>query len=77
MKLEGETMRTRVRKWGNSLGIRIPNPIAQEAGLRPSTEVEVSLDSGELRVALVHATWRLDELLSKVTMRNLHAEQRL
>jgi antitoxin MazE len=70
-------MRTRIRKWGNSLAIRIPNRIAQEARLRPSTEVAVSLHDGELRVALVRARWRLDQLLAKVTKRNLHAEQLL
>jgi antitoxin MazE len=67
-------MRTRVQKWGNSLAVRIPKPFAEGAGLRPSTEVEVSLEKGELRLAPVRPRWRLDHLLSKVTKRNVHAE---
>jgi antitoxin MazE len=67
-------MRTRVWKWGNSLAVRIPKRIAEEAGLRPSTEVEVSLENGELCLAPVRRRWRLDQLLSKVTKRNLHPE---
>jgi antitoxin MazE len=77
MRQEAETMRTRAWKWGNSLAVRIPSAVAQEAGLAPSTEVEVSLENGELRIAPVRAGWRLDQLLSKVTKRNLHAEEEL
>lgn len=67
-------MRTRVQKWGNSLAVRIPKPFAEGAGLRPSTEVDVSLEKGALRLVPVRPRWRLDQLLSKVTKRNRHAE---
>ena len=60
--------------WGNSLAVRIPKPFAEGAGLKASTEVDVSLEKGELRVALVRPRWQLDELLSKVTKRNRHPE---
>jgi antitoxin MazE len=67
-------MRTRIQKWGNSLAVRIPKPFADGAGFQQSTEVEVSLEEGELRVASVRRRWQLDQLLSKVTKRNRHAE---
>jgi len=67
-------MRTRVQKWGNSLAVRIPKPFAEGAGLRASTEVDVSLEEGELRVSLVRPRWKLDQLLAKVTKRNRHPE---
>jgi antitoxin MazE len=67
-------MRTRVQKWGNSLAVRIPKPFAEGAGLRPSTEVEIFLEKGELRLAPVRPRWDLNQLLSKVTKRNRHAE---
>ncbi len=67
-------MRTRVQKWGNSLAVRIPKPFAEGAGLRPSAEVEVSLENGELRLALAHPRFHLEQLLSRVTKRNRHAE---
>ena len=67
-------MRTRVQKWGNSLAVRIPKPFAEGVGLRPSTEVDVSLEKGALRLVPVRPRWRLDQLLSKVTKRNRHAE---
>jgi antitoxin MazE len=67
-------MRTKIQKWGNSLAVRIPKPFAEEAGFQPSTEVEVFLEEGELRVAPVSPRWELSQLLSKVTKRNRHAE---
>lgn len=67
-------MRTRVQKWGNSLAVRIPKAFADGAGLGPSTEVDVSLENGELRVVPVRPRWRLEELLPRMTKRNVHAE---
>lgn len=67
-------MRTRIQKWGNSLAVRIPKPFAEESGLGPSTEVEISLEGGGVRLVPVGRTWKLGRLLSGVTKRNLHAE---
>jgi antitoxin MazE len=67
-------VRTRVQKWGNSLAVRIPKPFAEGAGLRPSSEVEVSLEKGEVRLSPVRPRWKLRQLLSEVTKRNLHTE---
>lgn len=67
-------MRTRVQKWGNSLAVRIPKPFAQGAGLQPCSEVEVSLEKGEVRLAPVRPRWTLRTLLAGVTKKNLHAE---
>ena len=67
-------MRTRVQKWGNSLAVRIPKPFAEGAGLRPSSEVEVSLEKGEVRLSPVRPRWKLRQLLSRVTKRNIHRE---
>ena len=67
-------MRTRVQKWGNSLAVRIPKPFAEGAGLRPKSEVEVSLENGEVRLTPVRPQWKLRQLLSEVSKKNLHSE---
>lgn len=67
-------MRTRVQKWGNSLAVRIPKPFAEGAGLQPSSEVEVSLEKGEVRLSPVRPRWKLGTLLAGITKKNLHAE---
>ena len=41
-------METRVHKWGNSLALRIPKPLAAQIGLQPNSQVELSLRGKEL-----------------------------
>lgn len=43
-------MKTRVRKWSNSLALRIPKSITAEAGLRENAPIELSLVDGNLVV---------------------------
>jgi antitoxin MazE len=65
---------TRVQKWGNSLGLRIPKAFAAEAHLGAGSAVELSVEKGVLRVRAVRRRYSLDELLARVTRRNVHGE---
>lgn len=68
-------MKTRVRKWGNSLALRIPRSFADEAGLREDAPVELSVVEGRLVIQPVaQEPLTLDELLRGVTEENLHGE---
>lgn len=68
-------MTTRVQKWGNSLALRIPKPLAIEAGLKDGSPVELSLQEGKLIIApVIKSSVSLDDLLAKVTKKNLHGE---
>jgi antitoxin MazE len=68
-------MRTRVRKWGNSLAIRIPSAFAQEIGLEQDGEVELSLEKGRLVIVPDLAPrYNLDELVAGIQPSNLHDE---
>jgi antitoxin MazE len=65
-------VQTRVRKWGNSLGLRIPRRFAVEAGVAAGSVVDLSVHQGELRVRAVHPRrLSLTALLRNVTRRNL------
>lgn len=67
-------VQTRVQKWGNSLGVRIPRGLAQEVGLGAGTEVSLSSKDGELVVKpSVSAHLSLDDLLAEVSEENLHS----
>jgi len=67
-------MQTRVQKWGNSLGVRIPRGLAEQIGLGAGTEVNLTAKDGELVVKpAVPAPLSLDDLLAKVTTDNLHS----
>lgn len=68
-------MRTRIRKWGNSLALRIPKPFAKEVGLDRDVAVEVSLEEGRLVVApIAESPLSLEQLLAGVTEENKHRE---
>jgi antitoxin MazE len=67
-------VRTKVQKWGNSLAVRIPKPFADGAGLKASSEIEISLEKGEVRLAPVRPRWKLRQLLAGVTKKNRHGE---
>jgi antitoxin MazE len=67
-------MQTRVQKWGNSLGVRIPRGLAEEVGLGVGTEVSLSAKGGELVVKpALPARLNLDDLLAGVSESNLHS----
>jgi antitoxin MazE len=68
-------MLTKLQKWGNSLGLRIPRAFAADAKLEPGSVVDVSLVRGALMVRLApRRKYRLHDLLKGVTDRNLHGE---
>ena len=68
-------MRTRVKKWGNSLALRIPKSFATEVGLDFDTPVDLSLVDGKLVVTpAIEPALTLEYLLEKVTDDNLHRE---
>ena len=68
-------MQTKIQRWGNSLGLRIPRSFAEEAGVEAGSQVNLSVRDGDLIVrALKRRTYRLSELLEKVTAKNLHGE---
>ena len=66
-------MRATVCKWGNSLGLRIPRGLAQDAGLREGSLVELRVEEGRL-VAEAVTVENLEALLAKVTTKNRHRE---
>ena len=68
-------MKTRVKKWGNSLALRIPKSFATEAKLADNSAVELSIVDGALVIHPVFPeTPTLAELLKGVTDENLHGE---
>lgn len=68
-------MQTKIQKWGNSLGLRIPKSFAEQAGVEAGSDVDLSIESGELIVRPWRARrYDLKELLRSVTAKNIHRE---
>ena len=68
-------MRSTVRKWGNSLAVRIPRSFAEEVGIADDSAVELELEEGKIVLSPVRRSGpTLTELLSRVSKENLHGE---
>lgn len=62
-----------VQKWGNSLAIRLPKPVAVQVGLSQGSWVDLTVDGNTLCVRPVSPPeLTLDALLAGVTDENLH-----
>jgi len=68
-------MKTQMVKWGNSLAIRIPKPVVEEAKLKEgdSLEVEVSAD-GHVELRRFTRVPTLAQLISQINPENRYAE---
>lgn len=67
-------MNIKVAKWGNSLGIRIPKPIADESQLAEGDEIEIVAVDGEIVIKPCKPQYTLDSLLEGMGEENLHGE---
>jgi antitoxin MazE len=66
---------TTIKKWGNSLGLRIPKSFAAEADIEEGSEVDISVREGELVVTPRRKPhYELSDLLAKVSKKNVHGE---
>ena len=68
-------MQTKIQKWGNSLGLRIPKSFAADVQVAEGSTVDLSVEDGRLVVQPFRARkYRLGDLLKKINSRNLHRE---
>jgi antitoxin MazE len=66
-------METTVQKWGNSLGIRIPNLLVREFSLKNGSVVNINDKGNEIVIKPVRKS-RLSEMLNNINDQNLHQE---
>ena len=68
-------MTTTVQKWGNSIAVRLPKSIAQEAKIERGTMVHIHVVGGKVIVAPARKRkLRLKDLLTGMKPENLHEE---
>lgn len=65
---------TQIARWGNSLGLRLPKPMAHEVDIREGDTVEMSVQDGAIVIRVARPVYSLDELVEKITPRNRHGE---
>ena len=62
-----------VKKWGNSLGIRIPKLIVRELSLKDGSCVDINETGKEIIIKPIQK-FKLSEMLDKVSVKNIHKE---
>lgn len=67
-------MKTKIQKWGNSLGVRLPKSIAEQKDLKEGLGVNVLLKNNQIVIEPVENDISLESLLSTVSEDNLHEE---
>ncbi len=68
-------MQAKIKKWGNSLALRIPKSFALNANLRQSELVDLTIDKERIIITPIgEKEYSLDELLEGVSESNLHGE---
>ncbi len=65
---------TRVKRWGNSYGIRIPKHLLDELGIKADSQVEITQDEGKIVLTPIKESISLETLLNNIKIENLHGE---
>lgn len=69
-------MKVKLSRWGNSLAVRIPSPIAKEAELRVGTSVDITaVPDGGLRLTPIRRSPTIEKLVAEITDDNRHDER--
>ena len=66
------TMEIHLKRWGNSLGLRIPKGIADAAGFKVDDAVSIDTSQDGLIVKKARRKYDLVELVNKITPENRH-----
>ncbi len=60
-------MQVLVSKWGNSLGVRLPQALAAEIGVTEGQKVEVRAEGGRIIVEPVRKTLTWEQMMENMT----------
>lgn len=68
-------METKIRKWGNSLALRLPKAFASQTGIENGSEVQLLVEEGKIIVIPLNKNeFQLERFLSQITEENIHKE---
>lgn len=67
-------MQAQVLKWGNSLAVRIPKPIAEDVRFQAGDALEIVVDGGIVQLHRVAKVPTLAQMVAQITPENRYAE---
>ena len=64
-----------IKKWGNSLGLRLPKVMAEHFNINDGSLLELRIEKDYIKITpSKKPKLKLNELLSKVNKNNIHSE---
>jgi len=69
-----EYMKTKIQKWGNSLGVRLPKNITEQKNLTEGRGVSIIIKNNQIVIEPIADETTLNSLLAAVTVDNVHVE---
>jgi antitoxin MazE len=66
--------KAQVAKWGNSLAVRIPKTVAEEARLREGDSIVIEALEGRVELRPAEPIPSLEELVAQITTENRYKE---
>lgn len=72
-------MKAVLKRWGNTVALRLPTPVLEEAGLRANQIVEIVVANERIIISrpAPPLKYTLSELLARMTDKNKHAVEEL
>lgn len=69
-------MQVTVKKWGNSVGVRIPSMILNTLAIQAEHLVDIRAENGKIVIEPIRPqnSYQLQELVAQITPDNLHSE---
>ena len=67
-------MKVPINKWGNSLALRIPKSVADDARIGVGSELELRVDAGRIIATPLRRSPTLAEFVERITPENRHGE---
>ena len=65
-------MHCQIKKWGNSLGVRVPMKLAYKLNLKDGSNVKIKINDNQLIITA--DVLEFDLLVSKINQHNRHEE---
>lgn len=67
-------MQLTIKKWGNSVGVRIPSSILTALQLNADNLIDMRVENGKIIIEPITQEPTLEQLIAQITPQNLHAE---
>jgi len=67
-------MTTKVKKWGNSLAVRIPDEFAENLDLKDGSVVGFKQTKNEIIITKTKPKYTLEDMVKGITKKNRHKE---